>query len=76
MHRKSLEIEEKLGRLEGMANHSSNLGLIFEARGDVDEARKLWTKARDLYTKIGMPHRVEEMQGWLDEQPDGDDDGS
>jgi tetratricopeptide (TPR) repeat protein len=67
MHRKALEINEKLGCLEGIADQYGNLGIVLKQRGDLDGARKLWTKARDLYQKIGMPHKVEEIQGWLDE---------
>ncbi|MEE9212725.1 MAG: tetratricopeptide repeat protein, partial [Phycisphaeraceae bacterium] len=66
MHRKSLEIDEKRGRLEGMANAYSNLGVIYQTRGDPAGARELWVKARDLFAQIGMPHMVEMVQGWLD----------
>ena len=76
MYRKGLEIDEKLGRLEGMASKYGNLGLVFRTRGDLEEARKLWTKARDLYAKIGIPHMIEEVQGWLDELPDAGEDRS
>jgi hypothetical protein len=66
MHRKSLEIEEKLGRLEGMASDYANLGVVREARGDVAGARHYWVKARDLFARIGMPHMVKQVQEWLD----------
>ncbi len=58
-----------LGRLEGMATDCGNLGLIYQTRGDLKEARTLWTRARDLYEKIGIPHKVAKMQDWLDELP-------
>ena len=70
MNRDALKIDEKLERPEGIAQEYCNLGLIFQTRGDLDEARKLWTKARDLYAKIGMPLMVEKVQGWLDDLPD------
>jgi hypothetical protein len=38
-------------------------------RGDLKEARTLWTRSRDLYEKIGMPHMVAKIQKWLDELP-------
>ncbi len=66
MHRKSLAIEEKLGRLEGMANAYGNLGTVFMDRGDFESARQHWTKAHDLYGRIGMPHMVKQLRGWLD----------
>ncbi len=69
MLRKSLEINEKLGRPEGMAIQYGNLGVIYETRGDLEEARTLWKRARDLYEKIGMPHKVAQAQSLLDELP-------
>lgn len=54
---------------EGMASNYGNLGIISQKRGDLDEAGNLWTKARDLYARMGMPHMVEQMQGWLDSLP-------
>ena len=41
-----------------MAKGYGNLGLIYRARGELDQAQELWTKARDLYAKIGMPQMV------------------
>jgi hypothetical protein len=68
-HRKALEIDEKLGRLEGMAGEYGNLGAIHAQRGDLAGARELWTKARDLFARIGMPHWVTKVQGWIDMVP-------
>ena len=67
MHKKSLAIEEKLGRLEGMASDYGNLGWVYKKRGDVEKARGYWVKAVDLYKRIGMPHMVKEVQGLIDE---------
>ena len=39
MQRKALEIDEKLGRLKGMAIRYANLGLLMKERGDQDGAR-------------------------------------
>ncbi len=41
-----------------MANQNANLGLIYQKRGELAEARRLWVKARDLFEEIGMPRRV------------------
>jgi tetratricopeptide (TPR) repeat protein len=46
-----------------------NLGLIYRTRGDLAEARKLWTQSGDLYAKIGMPDMVKRVQALLDELP-------
>ena len=54
-----------------MANQYGNLGRIAKDRGDITQAQELWTQARDLFAKIGMPHQVETVQGWLDGLPPG-----
>lgn len=45
MIRASLEIEEKLGRPEGVAIDYRNLGVIFNARGDFSQAEALFRKS-------------------------------
>ena len=67
MHRKSLEINEQLGRLEGIASDYRNLGTVYKHRGNLAAAREHWTKARDLFAQIDMPHMVAKVQAWLDE---------
>jgi hypothetical protein len=57
-----------------MAADYGNLGLIYQTRGDLDRAREFWTRALDLYQKVGMPHMVDKVQGWLDALDDGDAD--
>jgi len=65
VYQKALEINEKLGRLEGMANQYGNLGVLYELRGAVGKAREYWEKAVGLYKQIGIPHMVEQVEGWL-----------
>lgn len=48
-----------------MGNSHGNLGLLYGKRGDVEKARQLWAKARELFRRIGMPHMVEKMQRWI-----------
>jgi len=69
MFRKSLEINEKLGRLEGMASQYGNLGLVLHTRGDLDGARENWSKSRDLFARLGARHMVERVQNWIDGLP-------
>lgn len=69
MHRNALAINEKLGRLEGMASNNSNLGLIAEKQGDLNKAQIYWRKARDLYKKIEVHHMVIRLQEWIDGLP-------
>ena len=77
LHRKALEIDEQLGRREGMAADYGNLGLIHEERGELDEAERLYRKALEIdeqlgrregmaadYGNLGLIHR---MRGELDE---------
>ena len=66
MHKRSLEIDKKLGRLEGMAIQYGNLGVVYEQRGDVAKAREYWTEALGLFQQIGMPPEVVMVQGLID----------
>lgn len=65
MHRQSLEINEQLGRREGMALAYGSLGSIYKARGDLDQARVLWNRARTLYMELGAQPMVDTIEGWL-----------
>ncbi len=65
LHLKSLEIAEKLGNKEGMAMNFVNLGLIYKQRGDIGKAREYWEKAVGLFMKMGMPHEMEKVEGWI-----------
>ena len=71
MHRKSLEISEKLGLLEGTASDYGNLGVVYETRGDLAKARDFWRRSVELYQRIGMPQMVQKVQGWIDELDQG-----
>ncbi len=51
--RKSLDIDEHLGRREGMANQYGNLGLIYRTRGDLDKAEEFLRKALDIDEQLG-----------------------
>ena len=70
MYRKALGINEKLGRLEGIAINYGDLGNVMSTRGDLDGARELWTKSRDLFARLGAQHMVDQMQGLIDELPE------
>ena len=45
MQCKSLEIEERLGRLEGMADAYGNLGAIYRDRWDLEESERMFRKS-------------------------------
>ena len=65
MHRKGLEIDEKLGRLEGMANQYGNLGLIYQTRGDLDLAEQMLRKSLEINEKLGRLEGVASQYGNL-----------
>ena len=51
-HRKALETEKKLGRVEGMATSYGNLGLIMQARGDLDGAETNFSLSLEIFEKL------------------------
>ena len=53
MQNKVLELNEKLGRLEGMATAYGNLGLIYQGRGELDKAEEMHNKALEIADKLG-----------------------
>ncbi len=53
MHRRAIEINQKLRCLEGLATEYGNLGLIFRTRGDLDRAERMHTKALKIDQKLG-----------------------
>ena len=52
MHKKSLEIEKKLGRLEGMASDYAALGLVYFERGDFRKAEEWHKKGLKIEKKL------------------------
>ena len=65
MQRKSLEIDEKLGSVEGMANDYGSLGLIYQTRGDLDEGERLYRKALEIDEKLGRLQGMASVYGNL-----------
>ncbi len=62
LHRKSLALDEELGRKEGMASDYNNLGLIYQDRGELDEAEAMFRKALILFQQVGANPEVELVQ--------------
>ena len=67
MYKKALEIDEKLGRREGIAIRYKNLGLIQQTRGDLSEARVYMKKALEIFRNIGIKPEIEKVQRFIDE---------
>ncbi len=53
-HLKSLDINKKLGRQEGMASDYGNLSSIYITRGELDKAEEFLLKALDIDKKLGI----------------------
>jgi tetratricopeptide (TPR) repeat protein len=77
-YRKALEIDERLGRLEGMANDYVNLGNALWARGDLAGAEQMQRKALEIDERLGRLEGMANAYGNLGNvlQTRGDLDGA
>ena len=64
MHNKSLAIDEALGREVGMASDYGDLGNLYNIRGDLDRAEKLYNKSLALFKTLGSPE-ADNVAQWL-----------
>lgn len=55
LFQKSLEIDERLGRQEGMASRFCNLGVIYQARGELDRAEQMLLKSLAIEERLRRP---------------------
>ncbi len=69
MYRKSLAIDEELGRKEGMASDYGNLGNLYRIRGDLDTAEDMYRKSLALFTALGSPPMIAKLTSWLEDLP-------
>ena len=65
MYKKSLEIDEELGRKEGMASNFGDLGLLHAERGDLDTASSYWTKCLKLAREMGAAPLVQWVKSFF-----------
>jgi tetratricopeptide (TPR) repeat protein len=65
MHKKALEIEKKLGRLDGQANQYGNLGLIYQIRGELDRAEIMYRKVLEIEEQLGRLESISKLYGNL-----------
>jgi tetratricopeptide (TPR) repeat protein len=65
MFKKALKIDEKLGRLEGMAIQYNNLGVIYKTRGELDKAEEMHNKALEIAEKLGWLEGMASQYGNL-----------
>jgi len=50
---KALEVDKRLGRLQGMARDYGNLGLLCQTQGQLDKAEEMHRKSLDIGEKLG-----------------------
>jgi len=65
MLNKALQINEKLGRLEGMATDYGNLGIIYLTKGELNKAEEMQNKALDIYEKLSRLEGIARQYGNL-----------
>ena len=53
MHRRGLEIHQRLGRDQEIARHHCNMGIILQNRGKLDEAEKMHRAALEIDERLG-----------------------
>ncbi|MGA2091876.1 MAG: tetratricopeptide repeat protein [Sedimentisphaerales bacterium] len=58
MHKKSLDIAERIGSKEIIAKSYNNLGLIYQDKGELDKAEEMHKKSLEIEKNLG---RLEEM---------------
>ncbi len=68
---RSLAMSKVYGFWEAIASSYVNLGTVCQRVGDVQKAQEYWDEALDLYKKVGVPHMMEQVQGWIDELKEG-----
>ena len=65
MYKKSLAINEQLGRLEGMASQYGNLGNVLRVRGDLDGAEAMHKKSLAINEQLGRLEGMASQYGNL-----------
>ena len=65
MYRKALELNEALGRKEGIAGAYGNLGIVYQSRGDLTQAEAMHRKALELDEVLGKKEGMADDYGNL-----------
>jgi len=63
--KKSLEIDERFGRQEGIAGSYGNLGLIYQMRGESDKAEEMFKKSLEIDESLGRQAGIANSYGNL-----------
>ncbi|NLI55856.1 tetratricopeptide repeat protein [bacterium] len=67
MYKKSLAINEELGRKEGMANDYGNLGILYETCGDLKAAEEMYKKSLAIFTTFGNKDMIKKIKSLMEE---------
>ncbi len=65
LYLKSLAINERFGRQEGMASAYGNLGVIYQDREELDKAEQMYRKALEIDERLGGPEGMANAYGNL-----------
>ncbi|WP_196764414.1 hypothetical protein, partial [Pseudoalteromonas luteoviolacea] len=63
----SLEINESLGRKQGMAIQYANMGCLYKQQDDLIQAKAHWEKALALFEQVGARPQIAQVSIWLAE---------
>jgi len=67
MYKKSLAVNEELGRKEGMANAYGNLGVLYATRGDLKGAEEMHKKSLAIFISLGNKIMVRKVGSLIEE---------
>ncbi|MFN6479586.1 tetratricopeptide repeat protein [Nostoc sp. DedQUE07] len=65
LYNQSLEIDERIGNVQGKAETLHNLGYIYTDKGDVDEAIALYNQSLEIFERIGYVQGKAMALWWL-----------
>jgi tetratricopeptide (TPR) repeat protein len=66
-HSDALVIDREIGYRQGEANQLGNIGFIYYAKGDLDNALKYLQDAKVIFERIGARPQLEIIQQAIDE---------
>ena len=73
MFERARAISEEQGEEAGMASAYGSLGNVLWTQSELDGAEEMYRTSLEAWQKLGVPHRVAQVQGLLDSLRDQDD---
>jgi tetratricopeptide (TPR) repeat protein len=65
MYKQSLALAKELGHKGGLAANYSNLGTVYQIRGELDQAEAMYQQSLDLFKEMGARRQVDHVQRLL-----------